>query len=200
MVATTISQDDGVAHRRHGTDSTGPTGRLRPLAVTTHFQRGCPVSHLKLKITVPVSWEPRSLREALVEPFMKVYARKQPDAAAQLLAGPFELLRVESWGGPRPCAADRLEQRPNGHAAPQHLLLPVVEAVCVLHDVARISQHAWDKDAIEARARVRSAVRCPSVATHACGVRRRWRSWRRPALPSRCGRRLRTRLSVRARG
>ena len=80
---------------------------------------------------------------------MKAYAKKQPDAAAQLLAGPFELLRVESWGGPRPCAADRSEQRPNGNAAPQHLLLPVEETVCVLHDVARISQHAWDKDAIE---------------------------------------------------
>ena len=107
------------------------------------------MSHLTLKITVPVSWESRSLREALVEPFMKAYAKKQPDAAAQLLAGPFELLRVESWGGPRPCAADRSEQRPNGNAAPQHLLLPVEETVCVLHDVARISQHAWDKDAIE---------------------------------------------------
>jgi len=132
---------------RHDNDGTGPA-RLRPLAVTIHYQR-CLVSHLALKITVPVSWESRSCREALVEPFMKAYAKKQPDAAAQLLAGPFELLRVESWGGPRPCAADRSEQRPNGDVAPQHLLLPVEEAVCVLHDVARISQHAWDKDAIE---------------------------------------------------
>ena len=80
---------------------------------------------------------------------MNAYAKKRPDATAELLAGPFELLRVESWGGPRPCAADRSEQRPNGNATSQHLLLPVEEAVCVLHDVARISQHAWDKDAIE---------------------------------------------------
>ena len=141
------SSSKGLSSQPH-TDGTGPV-RLRPLAVTVHYQRGCLASHLALKITVPVSWESRSCREALVEPFMNAYAKKRPDATAQLLAGPFELLRVESWGGPRPCAADRSEQRPNGNAASQHLLLPVEEAVCVLHDVARISQHAWDKDAIE---------------------------------------------------
>ena len=157
----TTHHPGGPANETDNADGTALPARLRPLAITAHFQRECPVSHLTLKITVPVSWESRSLREALVEPFMKAYAKKQPDAAAQLLAGPFELLRVESWAGPRPCAADKLEQRPNGHAAPQHMLLPVEEAVRVLRDVARISQHAWDKDAIEAR--TRPAVRRPAL-------------------------------------
>ena len=87
------SSSKGLSSQPH-TDGTGPV-RLRPLAVTVHYQRGCLLSHLALKITVPVSWESRSCREALVEPFMNAYAKKRPDAAAQLLAGPFELLRVE---------------------------------------------------------------------------------------------------------
>ena len=122
--------------------------KLRPLKVTVHFERETD-KHLALKITLPVSWEARSCREALVEPFMKAYAKKRPETAAHS-AGPFEFLRVESWGGPRPCAADPHEKRPNGHADPLHLLLPAEAEIGALRAVARVSQHAWDQDAIEA--------------------------------------------------
>jgi len=121
--------------------------KAKPLAVTTRYRcDGAESEHLLLKITLPVSWDSRTCTEAIVEPFMRAYAKKRPAAAPS--TGTFAYLRVESWGGPRPCASDALMERPHGRAEPQHVLLPCGEPVSALRDVARISQVLFDVNAI----------------------------------------------------
>lgn len=119
----------------------------KPFAVTTKY-RCCDAEseHLVLKITLPVSWDSRTCTEAIVEPFMRAYAKKRQGAAPP--TGSFAYLRVESWGGPRPSVSDSLTERPHGRSEPQHVLLPCGEPVSALRDVARISQVLFDVNAV----------------------------------------------------
>ena len=73
----------------------------RKLVVTAHFRREDAALALRLKLTLPLSWEERSLREAVVDPFVRVYDRQRPHAPASA-AAPFDAVRVVYWSGPRP--------------------------------------------------------------------------------------------------
>jgi hypothetical protein len=118
----------------------------RKLQVTVHFRRDDVVLHVALKLTVPASYEDRPCRAAVVEPFMKAYAKKHPDAPA---GGSVEVMRVQCWSGPRPSAADSfpVERPPEVEAkfraamAPTYYMIHVDVTVSELRSRAPDGQH-----------------------------------------------------------
>ena len=79
-------------------------------------------SRLQLKITVPLSWEDRQIRDALILPFMKAYEKKFPASEAQ---GPFDVLK----SGPCILSAEATTRTLRARAAHGH----AVEVEIVAH-------------------------------------------------------------------
>ena len=85
------------------------------LVVTAHYRRGDPNMGVTLKLTLPLSWEQRSIRDAVISPFVQSSGRRNPKASVAE-AGPFEVVRVRYWSGPRPSnlSCHQYTMRPKG--------------------------------------------------------------------------------------
>ena len=71
------------------------------LFVTAYYRRDDPDTGVTLKLTLPLSWEQRSVRDAVIAPFLQSSNRRNPKASVAA-AGPFEVVRVKYWSGPKP--------------------------------------------------------------------------------------------------
>ncbi len=116
-----------------------PTGApARMLNVMTHFMKGDEELHLGLKIKLPAKFDDRSVKEAIVDPFVAQYDKKFPDYPASAFQ-PFSQVKVLVWSGPRPCAADAFRDKDRDGVEdilqaekPIYALLNVEEPVAVL--------------------------------------------------------------------
>jgi hypothetical protein len=82
----------------------------RILNVLTHFMKGDSEQHLGLKVKLPPAYDDRTVREAIVEPFVAAYDERHPDYPLSAL-GPFTHVKVLVWAGPIPNAADRFREK-----------------------------------------------------------------------------------------
>ena len=95
-------------------DSASPppccASQARQLIVITHFLQGDNDLHLALKIKLPAAYDDRTVREAIVQPFVEAYDKKHPEAPASRYQ-PFPMVKVLVWAGPTPKAADRFREK-----------------------------------------------------------------------------------------
>ena len=82
----------------------------RILNVLTHFMKGDSEQHLGLKVKLPPMYDDRTVKEAIVEPFVAVYDERHPDYPLSAL-GPFTHVKVLVWAGPIPNAADKFREK-----------------------------------------------------------------------------------------
>ena len=137
-----------------------------------HFRKGDEKRHLSLKITLPPAWEAnKTIREAVVEPFLKAYDKRYPDDTV-CDVGPFEHLRVKYWPGPRPSAADKfrsegrtpeVEEKMMRVELPTHHLLFVGEPASVLRGRSR-GGHEVDVELLTAASSALVVRSLPSTA------------------------------------
>ena len=90
---------------KSGTSEPNSASDTRALNVITHFMKGDNERHLGLKIKLPDSVDDRSVKEAIVDPFVAQYDKKFTKYPASAFR-PFLHIKVLVWSGPRPCAAD----------------------------------------------------------------------------------------------
>ena len=76
----------------------------KKITVATHFRRNDADLASCVKITLPLSWEDRPIRDAIVAPFVRAYDAKFPQSSATA-AGPYEIIRVQYWSGPKESSA-----------------------------------------------------------------------------------------------
>lgn len=126
-------------------DTDAPPDTGRPLNVMTHFKKGDDNLHLGLRIKLPAKWDSRSVKEAIVDPFVTAYDNKFPAAPASAFQ-PFTQVKVLIWAGPTYAAADYYREKDRDGVddieqaeKPIYGLLAVDEPVSVLRKRAHNS-------------------------------------------------------------
>ena len=98
--------------RRAEDDETGVSSDapVRMLNVVTHFMKGDGELHLGLKIKLPAKYDDRTVREAVVDPFVEAYDKRHPDYPASKFR-PFSRVKVLVWAGPLHSSADHYREK-----------------------------------------------------------------------------------------
>ena len=138
----TVKADDAAsasgASAKGGNASSEPSAPARTLNVLTHFMKGDEELNLGLKVKLPAKYDDRTIKEAIVDPFVAQYDQKFPQYPASAFQ-PFSQIKVLVWSGPKPCAADSFREKDRDGVEdilqaekPIYALLNVDEHVAVL--------------------------------------------------------------------